>query len=114
MTTILPEPVLGLPLVPVLGFPPVHHRGWEEVNPTPFRKDGDTRRRHRVGVENDRDFSRPPRNQTLGRAIVFHHTCHPPAHATTVLQSSSPSHREPCCEVGKTEKKGHPQGIVVQ
>ena len=45
------RPVPGLPLVRVLGFPPVRYGGGEGVQPTPFRKGGHTRRRNRVGVK---------------------------------------------------------------
>ena len=58
-TTLLPEPNLGSPLVCVLGFPRYATRV-ERRYPTPFRKDGGTRRRRRVGVDKDRDFARPP------------------------------------------------------
>jgi hypothetical protein len=50
------------------------------------------------------------KNSHLGRSVALRHSCHPLAHATTVLQSPSSPHRGPCCETSQTDKKEHLQG----
>ena len=52
-TTLLLGHFLGFPPVCPRGFPR-YAEGWERGTPTPFRKDGDTRRRHRIGAETTR------------------------------------------------------------
>jgi hypothetical protein len=77
-------------------------RNREEVHPTPFKKE---RRHPQVSSrQDDRDFSRPKKNHTPNdpkccTKLATHQR------ATTALQSPSSSHRGPCCEASKTEKK---------
>ena len=59
----------------------------------PPRRNGDTRKRHRVGAGRaDRDFSRSPESHYPGRSVVLHPAYHPRARATTDLEPSSLSH----------------------
>jgi hypothetical protein len=49
----------------------------------PSGRNGDTCKRHRVGVETT-EISPTPKKLHPGRSIALYHSCHPPAHATTV------------------------------
>jgi hypothetical protein len=70
----------------------------------PSGRNGDTRKRHRVGVETTR-ISPDPKKPHLGRSVALYQTCHPPTHATTVLQSLPSPHLGPSYEASKTDKK---------
>jgi hypothetical protein len=70
----------------------------------PSRRKGDTRKRHRVGVEMTWISPDPPKNHTsndpkCSTKLATHQR------ATTALQSPLSSHHEPCCEASKTEKR---------
>ena len=88
MTTLLPGRILG--------FLPVHAEEGEG-HPTPFKKDGGARRRHRVGAGNPTwispDLSRPPPRTNLR----LHHTRRPPtcanSHEDTAVVSPRPTKR---------------------
>lgn len=112
MPTLLPGPDLGLPPARILGFPPVRYEGWGRGTPTPFRKVGDTRRRHRVGVETT-EISPDPQKTTPPDTRALHHTYHPLAYANTVLQPSLSSHHGPRREAGRTERKELRRGTTV-
>jgi hypothetical protein len=70
----------------------------------PSGRNGDTRKRHRIGVETTW-ISPDPKKPHLGQSVALYQTCHPPKHATTVLQSLPSPHLGPSYEASKTDKK---------
>jgi hypothetical protein len=88
-----------MPLLPglVLGFSPIHRGEWGRGTPRPFRKEGGTRRRHRVDVKQaDRDFSQHPKNHHLDDSkcstqLAAHQHAPPRSYAILVISPWPPT-----------------------
>jgi hypothetical protein len=71
----------------------------------PSRRNGGAHERHRVGVSHPTRISPvPPENHDPGHFIVLRQPRHPPACATTALQSPAPSHRGRQNETSRQEE----------
>ena len=83
----------------------------KEYTRHPSRRCGDTRRRHRVGAGKPAGISPEPQKHNPRHTEALHQSCRPPACATTVLRSPSPSH---CGQRNEAKKSSYftARGII--